>query len=83
MYGVFIPQMIGSLDLSAKGSISLSALFYPMLLLIFRFPLCRDPSHSGSRFWNWEFDSGTLGVEFWHLRVEFIPESILAPGSRF
>ena len=35
VYGVFIPQRIGSLDLSAKGSISLSALFYLMLLLIF------------------------------------------------
>ena len=76
--------MIGSLDLSAKGSISLSALFYPILLLIFRvFPYVGIRRTLGVDFWNWEFDSGTLGVEFWHLRVKFIPESILAPGSRF
>ena len=64
--------MIGSLDLSAKDSISLSALFYPIVLLIFRvFPYVGIRRTLGVDFWNWEFDSGPLGIEFWHPTVKF------------
>ena len=63
---------IGSLQPSRKGSISLSSLFYLILLCIFLvFQYVGIRRTLGVDFWNWTFDSGPLGVEIWHPRVNF------------
>ena len=77
---------IGSLQPSRKGSISLSALFYLILLCIFLvFQYVGIRRTLGVDFWNWAFDSGPLGglrfdIQEWILELW---ESILASGSQF
>ena len=73
MHGVISPQMIGSLVPAEEGYILVKALFFTSCSYgIDSFPLPRGIHRTlGVTLWNWEFDSGFLRVEFWHIRVKF------------
>ena len=83
VHGVFIPQMIGFYVSAEEGYISLSAIFYLMFLGFYTFPIPGIRRTLGVTFWNWDFDSGYLMVEHWHLRLKFRPATILNPRESF
>ena len=80
--GCCITHIWGTKQLGSKGvdkRVQKSAVL-SLIYGFYSFPLPLGiRSTLGVTFWNWEFDSWLLVVEFWHLRVKFRSESFLDP----